>query len=90
MDDRSEPEPDGYTDEQLREFLECWRRPGGVLARPQLRALVGWSGTPDEELGALEVSLEATTQHVEAKPLSPNQRRGHVSWLDRLRSLLGR
>jgi hypothetical protein len=61
-----------------------------VLARDQLRALLSWSGTPDEERPGLEAALAATEQEVEPERLSPNQRRGHVSWLDRLKHLVGR
>jgi hypothetical protein len=75
---------------ELQALLDSWRRPGVVLSREQLRSLVDWSGTPAEERGALEASLAATVQQVEAKPLAPNQRRGHVGWLDRVRALFGR
>ena len=50
----------------------------------------GLGGTPDEEREALEASIRATDQQVEAEPLAPNQRRGHVSWLDRVKHLLNR
>ena len=79
-----------HTQEQLQEYLHCWQLPGGRLAPDQARALLAWDGTPDEERNALEVSLALTQQQVEAKPLTPNQRRGHASWLDRLKHLLGR
>jgi hypothetical protein len=52
--------------------------------------LLAWDGTPDEEREALKATIRATEQQVEAKPLSPNQRRGHVGWLDRIKHLLGR
>jgi hypothetical protein len=81
-------EPD--TPEQLQEYLHCWRLPGGVLAPDQARALLAWSGTPDEERAALKESIAASEQQVEAKRLAPNQRRGHVSWLDRVKHILGR
>jgi hypothetical protein len=38
----------------------------------------------------LKESIAATEQQVEAKPLAPNQRRGHVSWLDRIKHIVGR
>lgn len=79
-----------HTQEQLHEYLHCWQLPGGKLAPDQARALLAWDGTPDEERAALEASLALTRQQVEAKPLAPNQRRGHVTWLDRLKHLLGR
>ncbi len=79
-----------HTPEQLQEYLRCWQLPGGVLAPDQARALIAWSGTPDEERPALEASIAAAEQHVEAERLAPNQRRGHVSWLDRLKHMLGR
>jgi hypothetical protein len=52
--------------------------------------LLEWDGTPEEEREGLEASIRATEQQVEAEPLTPNQRRGHVSWLDRLKHFLGR
>jgi hypothetical protein len=61
-----------------------------VLAPDQLRALLSWSGTPDDERAGLEAALAATEQQVEAERLAPNQRRGHVSWLDRVKHLVGR
>ena len=72
------------------ELLRAWQRPGGVLAPDQLRALLSWSGTPDDERAGLEAALAATEQQVEAERLAPNQRRGHVSWLDRVKHLVGR
>lgn len=79
-----------YTNEQLHEFLHCWTLPGGTLPPDQARALLAWSETPPEERRALKASIAATEQQVEAKRLTPNQRRGHVSWLDRLKHLVGR
>ena len=79
-----------YTDEQLHEFLHCWTLPGGTLPPDQAHALLSWSGTPDEERRALKASIAATRQQVEATRLAPNQRRGHVSWLDRLKHILDR
>jgi hypothetical protein len=79
-----------YTNEQLHEFLHCWTLPGGTLPPEQARALLAWGGTPDEERKALTASVAATEQQVEAKRLAPNQRRGHVSRLDRLKHVLGR
>ena len=79
-----------YTNGQLQEFLHCWTLPGGTLPPDQARALLAWSGTPDEERRALKASIAATQHQVEAKPLAPNQRRGHVSFLDRLKHLVGR
>jgi hypothetical protein len=83
-------QPSTYNREQLTELLHTWRRPGGVLAPDQLRALIAWSGTPDEDREALEVSLAATRQQVDAEPLAPQQRRGHVSRLDRVLHLFRR
>ena len=82
--------PETHTPEQLQEYLRCWQLPGGVLAPDQARALLAWEGTPEDERRALKASIAATEQQVEAKLLAPNQRRGHVSWLDRLKHLLGR
>jgi hypothetical protein len=78
------------TPEQMREYLRCWQLPGGVLAPNQARALLDWDGTPDEEREALRSSIAASEQQVDAKRLAPNQRRGHVSWLDRLKHIVGR
>lgn len=82
--------PETYTDEQLHEFLHCWSLPGGTLPPNQARALLAWSGTPDEERRALKASIAATEQQVEAERLAPNERRGHVGWVDRLKHVLGR
>jgi len=79
-----------HTPEQLQEYLHCWQLPGGRLAPDQARALLEWDRTPDEEREALEASIRATEQQVEAKPLAPNQRRGHVGWLDRFKHLFDR
>jgi hypothetical protein len=79
-----------YTNQQLQEFLHCWELPGGVLAPAQARALLAWSATPDSEREALTASIAATEQQVEAERLAPNQRRGHVSWLDRVKHFFGR
>ena len=81
--------PENHTEEQLQEYLHCWQLPGGRLAPDQARALLAWDGTPDEEREALRASIAATEQQVEAKSLAPNQRRGHVSWLDRLKHIIG-
>ena len=82
--------PDAHTEEELQEYLRCWQLPGGVLAPNQARALLDWEGTPHADRPALEASIAASEQHVEAEPLAPDQRRGHVSWLDRLKYLIGR
>lgn len=82
--------PETYTDEQLHEFLHCWSLPGGTLPPNQARALLAWSGTPDEERRALKASIAATEQQVEPKRLAPNERRGHVGWVDRIKHVLGR
>ena len=82
--------PTEHTQEQLQEYLHCWTLPGGRLTPEQTRALLAWEGTPDEQRAGLEASLEATHQQVPAERLGPNQRRGHVSWLDRLKHALGR
>ena len=80
-----EPEPDATRQGELREYLECWRLPGGRLEPEQMRALLDWSETPDEDRAGLEESLEATRQQVPARSLAPDQRRGHVSWIERLK-----
>ena len=87
--DDLEPEA-SHTPEQLREYLRCWTLPGGKLAPDQVRALLAWSGTPEEERPGLKASLDMMRQQVPAQPLAPHQRRGHVSWLDRIKGLLRR
>ena len=79
-----------HTQEQLQEYLHCWQLPGGRLAPEQARALLDWDGTPQGEREAVEASIRATEQQVDAEPLTPNQRRGHVGWLDRVKYFLGR
>lgn len=79
-----------HTEEELQEYLHCWTLPGGRLTPDQTRALLSWSGTPDAEREGLAASLAGTEQQVPAEPLAPNQRRGHVSWLDRLKYFLGK
>ena len=74
-----------HSREQLREYLDCWRLPGGRLEPAQARALLEWSDTPEEERESLKKSLALTQQQVPARSLAPTQRRGHVSWLDRLK-----
>jgi hypothetical protein len=81
---------ESHTPEELREYLHCWQLPGATLAPDQARALLAWSGTPDEERRALKASIAAAEQQAETTRLKPNQRRGHVSWLDRLTRLIGR
>jgi hypothetical protein len=73
--------------EQPDELLALWRRPGGVLSREQTRALLAWDGTPSDVRPALEADLATMEQSVDPRPLAPNERRGHNSFLDRLRGL---
>ena len=79
-----------YTPEELYGLLEFSRKPGGILTPEQLRALVDWSETPDGEREALSDSLDSTRQQVKTEPLTPNQRRGHVSLRDRIASVFRR
>jgi hypothetical protein len=81
--------PQEHTQEELQEYLHCWTLPGGRLTPEQTRALLAWSGTPEAERAGLEANLASTQQEVPAEPLAPNQRRGHVSWLDRLKHVFG-
>ena len=76
-----------HSPEELREYLECWRLPGGRLAPNQVRALLAWSETPMNERKSLEASLTLTQQQVPPRPLAPDQRRGHVSWFERLKGV---
>jgi hypothetical protein len=75
---------------KLREYLECWRLPGGKLAPDQMRSLLEWDGTPEEDREGLQQDLAATEQQVPATSLAPNQRRGHNSWLDRIKGVFRR
>jgi hypothetical protein len=81
---------ESHTQEELREYLRCWQLPEATLAPEQARALLAWSGTPDEERRALKASIAASEQQVGATPLEPNHGRGQVSWLDRFKRLFGR
>ena len=81
---------DAHGPEQLREYLHCWTRPGGVLAPDQVRALLAWDETPDDERPRLRARLATMQQQVPATPLAPNQRRGHVGWRDRIKAFLRR
>ena len=83
--ERGAPEGGEARQGELREYLECWRLPGGRLAPEQMRALLDWSETPEDDRAGLKESLEATRQEVPARSLAPDQRRGHVSWLERLK-----
>ena len=82
--------PEEHTHEELQEYLHCWTLPGGRLTPDQTRALIAWDGTPEAERAGLESSLALAGQQVPADPLAPNQRRGHMGWLDRLKHFLGR
>ena len=81
---------ESHTQEELREYLRCWQLPGATLAPDQARALLAWSGTPEEERRALNASIAAAEQQADATRPKPNQRRGQVSWFDRLKHLVGR
>jgi hypothetical protein len=81
---------ESHSSEELHEYLRCWQLPGGRLTPDQTRALLDWDGTPADERKGLQESLATTEQQVPAERLAPNQRRGHVSWLDRLKHLVGR
>jgi len=76
--------------EQLREYLHCWTLPGGTLAPEQVRALLAWDETPDDERPRLRASLGTMAQQVPATPLTATQRRGHVGWRDRITAFLRR
>jgi hypothetical protein len=81
---------ESHSTDELQEYLRCWQLPGGRLTPGQARALLDWDGTPEAERKGLQASLATTEQQVPAERLAPNQRRGHVSWLDRLKHLVGR
>ena len=80
--------PHEHTQEELRDYLHCWTLPGGLLTPEQTRALLAWDGTPDTERARLKAHLASARQEVATEPLAPNQRRGHVGWLDRLKHVL--
>ena len=89
------PEPDdlepeeSHSPEQLREYLRCWTLPDAELPANQVRALLAWSGTPDEERARLKASL-ATHEQQGAQPVAPDQRRSRPNWLARIKSLFQR
>jgi hypothetical protein len=85
-----EPPRESHTPEALREYLHCWTLPGGRLAPEQARALLAWDETPEDERPRLRASLESMQQQVPATSLAPTQRRGHVSWRDRIKALFRR
>jgi hypothetical protein len=79
-----------HAPEQLHEYLHCWTLPGGTLAPEQVRALLAWDETPEEERPRLRASLATMQQQVPATALEPTQRRGHVGWRDRIKAFLRR
>ena len=87
--DELEPE-ESHSPEQLREYLHCWTLPDAELAPNQIRALLAWSGTPEEERSRLKASLPTTEEQVPAQAPTPNQRQVHMSWLDRLKGVFRR
>jgi hypothetical protein len=86
--DELEPE-ESHSPEQLREYLHCWTLPDAELAPNQVRALLAWSGTPEEERAGLKASLAATDQQVPVRSPAPNQRRA-PGWLERIKGLFQR
>lgn len=87
--DELEPE-ESHTPEQLREYLHCWTLPDAELAPNQVRALLAWSGTPEEERSRLKASLATTEEQLPAQSRAPSQRRGLMGWVDRLKGLFHR
>jgi hypothetical protein len=81
---------ESHSPEQLQEYLHCWTLPGGTLAPEQVRALLSWDETPDDERPRLRASLETMRQQVPATPMAPTQRRGHVGWRDRIAAFFRR
>jgi hypothetical protein len=45
-----------YREHQLRELLDAWHR-GARLSVPQMKSLVDWEDTPDEDTRRLEAVL---------------------------------
>ena len=86
--DELEPE-ESHSPEQLREYLRCWTLPDAELPANQVRALLAWSGTPDEERPRLKASL-AAQEHEGTPPVAPNPRRTRTSWLARIKRLFQR
>lgn len=87
--DELEPE-ESHSPEQLREYLRCWTLPDAELAPSEVRALIAWSGTPEEERPRLKASLPDTQERLPPQSPAPNQRRDRATWLDRIKGLLRR
>jgi hypothetical protein len=81
---------ESHAPEHLREYLHCWTVPGGRLAPEQMRALLAWEETPEDERPGLREALANTRQEVPASVLAPTQRRGHVGWRDRIVAFIRR
>ena len=84
-----DPSTGTYTTDQLRNLLTLWQQPGGWCAGP----------TPspsrlerDTDRGArrAEGATRRDRQVADATPLAPNERRGHNSLIDWIRSFFGR
>lgn len=65
-----------YDADQLRQFLELWRRGEGNLRLDQMEALADWQETPDDVREALQPAIERRSRY-EARtapaPLTPKQ-----------------
>ena len=48
-----------YREQQLRELLEAWHRGAARLSVQQMKSLVDWEHTPDEDARRLEAALTA-------------------------------
>jgi hypothetical protein len=46
-----------YREHQLRELLEAWHRGDARLSVQQMKSLVDWEDTPDEDTRRLEAAL---------------------------------
>lgn len=47
-----------YREHQLRELLEAWHRGDARLSVQQMKSLVDWGDTPDEDARRLEAALD--------------------------------
>lgn len=48
-----------YREHQLRELLNAWQRGDARLSVRQMKSLVDWEATPDEDARRLETALNA-------------------------------
>jgi hypothetical protein len=69
-----------YDADQLRLFLEVWRREDGNLSLDQMEALAAWQETPEDVREALQPAIENGRRHAARTapaPLTPKQAEEH-------------